>query len=277
MSGKYHLYFQTVQASVFKALGEALKENLVDVNIKFNEQGMKIQALDVSQSVLIHLKLEATNFEKFYCEKPIEVGLNVLTLNRLLKQMTNNDTLVWQMEKSDLNSLFMIVQNKEKGQEIRTKIPLLDLDCDTYDVPAMEFDSIITIPSEDYRKIVSDLNQLCKVVEIKSIDDSLIFATVPKYDNDIQQPIEQEIRLKKHDDSEQAGGQSQGLEISKNNGGIIQGYYNMAHLSRFSKCVNLSHTVRLFMKNDFPIILCFDVGNLGMLKVAISPKNEDDS
>ena len=45
---EYVLELQTVQASAFRILVEALKEILTDANFEFDESGMKIVAMDSS-------------------------------------------------------------------------------------------------------------------------------------------------------------------------------------------------------------------------------------
>ena len=66
---EYLLDIKTIQATTIKLVIDALKEILMDVNLEFNNTGMKIIAMDNTHIVLIHLKLEADKFEKFYCEK----------------------------------------------------------------------------------------------------------------------------------------------------------------------------------------------------------------
>ena len=60
---KYIFKIETVQSSAIRILVEALKEILTDGNIIVTQQGIKLIAMDSSHSVLIHLKLEAENFE----------------------------------------------------------------------------------------------------------------------------------------------------------------------------------------------------------------------
>ena len=60
---------KTVQTSAFRVLIEALKDILQDVNIECDETGLKIVAMDVSHTVLVHLKLESKNFEHYHCGK----------------------------------------------------------------------------------------------------------------------------------------------------------------------------------------------------------------
>ena len=61
----YILEIKTVQ-SAFRILIEALKEILTDA-MEFDSSGLKVIAADNSHTVLVHLKLEAGNFEQYYC------------------------------------------------------------------------------------------------------------------------------------------------------------------------------------------------------------------
>ena len=74
----FRFVIRTVQASAFRTLIEALKEILTDVNIEIDSSGMKIIAMDTSHVALIHMKLLAKNFEKYYCPKPVVCGISMM-------------------------------------------------------------------------------------------------------------------------------------------------------------------------------------------------------
>ena len=63
------LELQTVQASSFRILIEALKEILTDANFEFDSAGLKLVAMDSSHTVFVHLRLNSDNFESFVCSK----------------------------------------------------------------------------------------------------------------------------------------------------------------------------------------------------------------
>ena len=64
---KYIFNVKTVQSGAFRVLIESLKEILTDTNIILDKTGIKVIATDNSQIVLIHMKLNAENFEYFFC------------------------------------------------------------------------------------------------------------------------------------------------------------------------------------------------------------------
>ena len=96
---KYLLNVKTVQSSAFRVLVEALKEILTDANFEFDCNGIKVMAMDSSHTVLVHLKLNAKNFEFFQLNREkITIGVNMINLFKLIKTMGNNDSLTLFLE-----------------------------------------------------------------------------------------------------------------------------------------------------------------------------------
>ena len=63
MATKNILTIQTVQIAPFRTLMMALKDVLIETNITFSKEGMKIINMDKSHTILAHLSLPAVNFE----------------------------------------------------------------------------------------------------------------------------------------------------------------------------------------------------------------------
>ena len=74
------LYLQTIQASAFRVLLDALKEIITEANIQFDHEGMKIKTMDASHTVLIHLLLEANKFEKYESKARLELIIKIYNI-----------------------------------------------------------------------------------------------------------------------------------------------------------------------------------------------------
>ena len=68
---KKSIIIKTVQSNAIRILCEALKDILTDVNILINNEGLKIVSMDGSKVAVVHLKLEASKFETFICNKQL--------------------------------------------------------------------------------------------------------------------------------------------------------------------------------------------------------------
>ena len=54
----------------------------------------------------------------------------------------------------------------------------------------------------------------------------------------------------------------------------IQGIFSLKYLTLFTKCTNLCNQIHMYIKNDYPLIIRYDVANLGHIKLCLSPNTE---
>ena len=265
--GSYRLVLKTVQAVAFKVLVEALKELLTDVTIEFDATGMKILAMDTSHVVLVHLKLEASKFEVFHCDGKISVGLNMLNLHKLIKTINNNNTLSLYIDKDDVNHLGIKIENTDKNSKTSYKLNLLDLDHNDIYVDPTAFTEVVTLPSADFQKICRDMHALADLMEIRSIHNQLIFSCKGDF-------CSQETVISDANGGASSGGGAASV-VGGGGGGsnaeIVQGVFSIKHLVLFTKCTNLCSTLELYLKNDYPLIIRYDVSSLGSIRLALAP------
>lgn len=258
----YKFLIRTVQASAIRTLVEALKEILTDVNIEVDETGFKIIAMDSTHVALIHMKLSAKNFEKFYCPKPVICGVSMLRLYKLLKIMSPNDTLTLYVEKDEPSELKIQIETGEKGLKHNFSLKLMDLFVDKVEVPPAEFSSVLRMPSTDFQKLCRDMSNLADEIEIKSSGNQLLF----KIQNDW---VDQTTVIRESGNS----GMTYIQNLTPDE--VIQGVFAIKKLVTFTKCTNLCQNIEIYLKNDYPIIIKYSVANLGEVKFCLAPKNTD--
>jgi len=262
----YILEVKTVQSSVFRILIEALKDILTDVNIIFDETGIKIMEMDQTHTVLVYLKLDKSKFEYYYCKKKQTVGISMINLFKLIKTMTNNDTLTLFIDEHVSDKLGIKIENGDKNSMTIYKLNLMDLNYDLFEIPPTTFNFVITMPSIDFQKICRDMNTIADIMEIQSVGQELRFSC----SGDI---AEQETII---------GSTENGLVFVKtpenddNDEEIVQGLFTLKNLIMFTKCTNLSNSVDIFLKNNYPLIVSYNVGSLGILKLCLAPKIVDN-
>ena len=266
---KYIFYVQTIQSSEFRILIEALKEILTDATFEFHppekkdalKEGdeieskgfIKLLAVDQTHTVLVHLFLN--DFQKFYCEETCNVGLNMLNLFKLIKTMNNNDHLSLYIEKSNINQLCVNIENGEKASRTIYKLNILDIPNDKIDIPAVQFNSVITMPSGDFQKYIRDMHNLANEVEIKSAAETLYLSCKGDF-------ADQETTL---------GKSQNGMTFNVTDTSIVQGIFALKHLFLFTKCTNLCNNIEMYLRNDYPLIVKYDVGSLGEIKLCLAP------
>ena len=260
MSDNYSLEIKTVQSAAFRVLTEALKEILTDANFEIDSTGIKVMAMDSSHTVLVHLKLNADNFEYYHCEEKKILGINMLNFFKLIKTMGNSDTLSLFLERDNESLLGIKIDNSDKNTTTKYSLNLMDLHEENIQIPPAAFDSVITMPSVDFQKICRDMHNLADNLEIKSTEKQLIFSCKGHF-------ASQETSI---------GETNSGLSFVKNENPdeIVQGIFALKHLVLFSKCTNLCNSIELYLKNDYPLILKYSVASLGDIKLCLAPKCE---
>jgi proliferating cell nuclear antigen len=263
-TSSYLLEIKTMQATTFKQVIDALKEILMDVNLEFDETGMKIVAMDNTHVVLVHLKLDADRFETYTCEKKLYVGINMLKLHMLIKTISNNDVLTLFVERDDPNMLGIRIENPDKNVRTNYKLSMFDINVLNINIPPADFPTVITMPSVDFQKVVRDMHNLADFIEIRNVEKQLCFSC--KGDFCTQETI---LGVDKN----------QGLSIVKNGSNksheIIQGVFSLKYLSMFTKCTNLCNVVEIFLKNNFPLVLRYSVASLGEAKFVLAQSDEN--
>ena len=257
------LTIKTVQIAPFRTLMTALKDILLETNMVFTSEGLKIINMDKSHTILAHLFLKSENFELFECKKSkIIIGVNMYHLFKLINSIDNDDTLTIYIDNNDYNDgivsyLSLKFENNDIKQCQTRKLRTIEPDHDELNYPDVTFSSVINLPSSDFQKIVRDLAALSDKLEIKSVGNELIFKCEGNF-------AEAEIHRAESDG---------GMDFIKKqcSNKIIQGIFSLKNLGYFIKCTNLCSQIEIYLENDLPLVVKYNVADLGEIQLCLSP------
>jgi proliferating cell nuclear antigen len=240
----------------------AIKDILTDATITFTKSGFKIINFDKTHTILVNVFLNAEKFEKYNCiPDKIIVCANTLHLFKVISTMSNDDTLSMYIENSDyhdgiVSHLGLQYDNGDIKQCYSQKLRLIEPDMEEFNVPDVEYSTIINLPTSDFQKIIRDLNGISDRIEIKSVGSDLIFscqgnfATSRIYRSESDGYME---FIQKPDESV-----------------VIQGEFSLRSLSHFIKCTPLCSHLEMYLGNDLPLIVKYDVASLGEIKLCLA-------
>ena len=245
---------KTIQASALKSAFEVLKDILNDVNIYFTKKGIQILTLDTARVALVDMFLDASNFEEYYCEANMVAGINVTNMFKLLKFISNNDTLTIEIKTREY--LDIRIENIVKRSDTKFQLKLLDINEDQIEVPDITMAVITTMPSIDFQRICRDMNNLAANLEITRNNSKFIIKCEGDFAN-------QETIIDCTDDGKFKG--------------ILQGIYSLKYLNLFTKATGMCSSVQIMQEEDNRfLILRYNVANLGELKFYLATKVSDD-
>ena len=256
------LTIKTVQIAPFRTLMTALKDILLETNITFEPDGIRIINMDKSHTILAHLYLAAQNFEFYECKKDkIIIGVNMFHLFKLINSIDNDDTLTLYIEGSDyvdgiVSHLALKFENGEIKQCKTQKLRLIEPEPEELQYPDVKFSSIINLPSADFQKIIRDLSCISDKLEIKSVGSELIFKCSGQF-------ASAEIHRAESDGS-------MGFILKQDSSKIIQGEFSLKNLGYFIKCTNLCQQIEVYLENDLPLVVKYDVASLGSIRLCLA-------
>jgi proliferating cell nuclear antigen len=256
------LTVKTVQIAPFRTLMTALKDILLETNITFEPDGMRIINMDKSHTILAHLYLASQNFEFYECKKDkIIIGVNMFHLFKLINTIENDETLTMYIENSDyvdgiVSYLTLKYENGEIKQCKTQKLRLIEPDPEELQYPDVTFSSIINLPSADFQKIIRDLSFISDKLEIKSVGNELIFKCSGQF-------ASAEIHRAESDGS-------MGFVLKQDSSKIIQGEFSLKNLGYFIKCTNLCQQIEVYLENDLPLVVKYNVASLGSIKLCVA-------
>jgi len=258
-SDDYLLFIKTVQSQSIKILIESLKEVLTDINLYFDNNGLKIMTMDNARVALVYVRLIKDNFEEYQCKNKIMCGINMIYLFKLLKTVSNSDVLTIFIRSNNSNELGIRIENKEKNTVTESFLKMLDISEEKLEIPDIVYDSVISMPSVDLQKYCRDLSVISNKVSIISTESRFILESNGDF-------ASQRIII---------GEAQNGLIFSKKNQNVSE-VFDLKYLNSFTKSTNLCSTVEIFLKKEYPLVIEYNVANLGKLQFCLAPKIKEE-
>jgi proliferating cell nuclear antigen len=251
------LEFKTMKSNIIKCLVEVLKEILLEGNIEFTESGMRLTAIDNNERVYVDMQLHAAEIEHYKClKKKIVIGIDMSDLYRVLRIITPKSTIGFYLEDTNKDVLNIVIENSKKNKIVTATIKLLELDVEKHSPKYSDVvENVIMMPSSEFQQNCKNLNYIGGInTEIKSFDNKIILTT-------------ETDRIKMNT----IIGESSNMKMDMSNKKeIIQGVFPLKYLISFTKCTALSDNVKIYLKNDKPLIVEYAIASLGEIKFCIA-------
>lgn len=289
--------------------------NIDDLSTKVrNNPGLKILALNSKEGMLIHVKLTADSFLEFECVRSFVLGINMQSLHRIMRTINPNDLLTMQLgdapylkqdydqgtshvkdsgndsigndgnesdeeeednetdifDDEEFHSINFFVKSPEKMTHLKTyRLPLIRVEGDLLNIEEANFEVAVMMSSVEFQKIIRDLSLN---VEAKHVKISI---------------TAQNIRFNAHGETGEADFVINEDRTSTGSGRVhihtkegadenISGTFDLKNLQLFTKCTQLCSEIQIFMKNNYPILIRYEVPYLGEVHLCQSAIDDED-
>eukprot|EP00899_Mesostigma_viride_P000433 jgi/Mesvir1/10390/Mv10588-RA.1 len=248
--------FRTVQGSSIKLLVESLKELTNDVNVFFDQSGVRIVSFDMSHCALFHAFMDADKIEEYRCNKQYTVGISLVNLFKLIKNVSVNDEMELRLRDEALDVMDITITNRVKNTKWSYTMKLMDIDEDLIEIPEKEYMTCITMVSSEFQKICRDLAIVSDRVRFQCAGDNITLSCEGDIGN-----CTLEIG-KEHPDMKVVIGEKENIDE----------HFSLRYLCTFSKAAGLCNSVDIFIMPQYPMIVKYKIGDLGTLMFVLAPQ-----
>ena len=177
--------------------------------------------------------------------------------------MVSYDSLSMAIDKDDLNSLLITLENQDDKKEISLNV--VDLEYKPFKVSSIDASYMNTMSSVNLHKYFKDLLVVSKKVNILCNGNKLLLKANGEIGNisfsikpgDNNLTIIRDEKVKE--------------DI------IVQGIFELMYLIIITKCFSFSENVTIYIRNNYPLILEYNVEGLGFIKFVVSRNKSEES
>merc|ERR1719220_914915 len=260
------------------------------------------------------MDLNCENFDYYRCDEPMIVGLSLSNLHKIFGAFSAGSvTLTCEDKESDVIRFCFEDERNHKIQNYELR--QMDLENDQLGIPDPEYDATFTLHSQEFSRVVKDLINISESCTIAVTKGQVNFRaegelgkvniTISKKDADkkVKKSKNQKSKSKNEDKSKKTSDADEEKEDNsdnndkdealvefdsedsepdtKNNLEIqvkepIELSFSTQYLKKFTAAGPLSEFVTCSLSKDIPMVVNYEIENLGHLKYFLAPKVEDD-
>lgn len=252
-----------VQGNLLKKVLESLKDLLNEATWDCSDTGIQLQAMDNSHVSLVSVNLRADGFDKYRCDKALSMGMNLGSMSKILRCAANDDIItVKAQDTADVVTFMFESPNQEKVSDYEMK--LMNLDQEHLGIPETDYSAVIKMPSGEFQRVVRDLSQFGESVVISCTKEGVKFSAA----GDIGQGNIKLAQTANVDKEEEAVI----IEMQE----PVTLTFACRYLNMFTKASCLSSQVSLSMSPDVPLVVEYNIGEIGHIRYYLAPKIEDE-
>ena len=262
----------TAQGVSFKLTMEAIGHcHITETNFKFNKHGITATQIDPAHNMVLHLLLERPSFQIFEMhEEEIIAGVSITTLTRLLKNVTNKDTITLSIDYNEPSLLNVVIYNDFNKTKMTHKLKILLLDEEDIKIPEREIDRVVSMPSSEFSKYIKEFAHTAKRVQFHVKNDEFKIRA-----HDDMCTSEAVIYPKMNVKGEVHGSGSISIGLGRNGNSEVCQSFNTKYLQSITKGNSLDDQILLYLTRQQPLLVRYNISIIGSLVYILAPDEPD--
>lgn len=236
-----------IRAEKFNIIFQNIKLFTDNINITFTEDQIDIQCIDPAHVAILEVHIGSSWFDKYELSDNIEslvIGANSNLMGKILGTRDKiQDITIECSDDPDTLSMKFVSEDKNVYDKM-FEMPLIDLDVDVMEIPAMEYEAEFSMPSYIYSSLMSQMKLFGETMDFDCSEDNIML----------------------HSSSIETGKMSAEIsiddlnEFSIDEGGELNISYSLSYMCNVANFHKLSNEIELKFKQDYPVQLKYNLG-----------------
>lgn len=184
-------------------------------------------------------------------------------MTKILKCSNNDDTVTIKAQ-DDADTVTFMFESKKQEKISDYEMKLMNLDQEHLGIPETDFSCVIRLPSQEFARICRDLSQFGESVVISCTKEGVRFSAT----GDIGSANIKLAQTNNFDKEEE----SVTIEMQE----PVTLTFACQYLNSFTKATPLSNQVQLSMSANVPLVVEYQIPDLGHIRYYLAPKIEED-
>lgn len=249
------------KVETFAAIFQNMKLFAENINIDCNEERMYIQTMDNSKVSILEINIPKSWFCSYSCPIPITLGINSNMFYKILNSRDKVQTMEILHETDNEDKLFIHMKSTIKTVFDRDfEVPLMELNTDMMEIPIIEYQADISLPSADFALLINQLRGFGETLQIVCNENKIEM---------ISKSIEQgkmSVMVKIEDLSGFAIEESNEIDMS----------FSLNNLHIICSYSKISKEVEIKMHKQFPLYITYINEELS-IRHFLAPKISEDN
>ena len=236
-----------INSKNFKILCSVLKDLSIDIIMIITHDSIIISSID--KNILLSICLPSSSFSYFHnLQQRIQININTINLYKIISRIQKNQIELFIEEDHFINSIANILSIKIDN--IIIELSLLENEKEELNIMKIDYELIFSIDSKMFKNIIKSIN---------NISDHLV------------------ISCTKENSIEMSSNSTFAKFIIKPNYNMIKFsqintlYIDLSMLNILSKFTSMTDNIDIELSNDIPHLLSYNLNNLGIFNIYISP------
>jgi proliferating cell nuclear antigen len=249
----------STKADCFTSVFHHIKALTDNINVQFDHSRMYIQAMDSAKVTVFEISIPSTWFDSYIIsgQSAILLGLNSNIFYRILsaRDKCQNIQLIYLCDTDDKLYVNMTGEIKTVFDK-NFEVPLIELESDLMEIPVIEYQAEMSLPSTNFASIVSQLKMFGDTMDVECSENTInLSATTPE-----QGKMSVEVKIE--DLTAFAIDEGEELSIS----------FSLNYLNIICLYNKLARDIELKLSRDYPMRVDYNIGDGASITFFLAPK-----